>query len=466
MVIFDRVDSTNPNFPKRWLLHSVDRPTLDGSESFSGTIQFSNNIPGKPAGVHLQGDTNAGISESTDTSIFYVDGYNFEAPGNAPATGRLFARTLLPKNRIHRVIGGPGYEFMNAEYNNYPVNNKGCDPTWREQQIEHGSWRIEVEPTGTDYPRTYNTFLHVMDVGDQTTTQMVATNLIEATAAAGQPMQGTFIHGSPNKVALFAKNHEKVSSTSFVVPGSGWTEFLLADLEPNTNYYYKISDSLIDISISNNGGVLAKSSTEGTLFFETQTSSFNFVTCEHNGSLHDCDVVGPPPLPKPAKGESVTDPIFNTKITRVTDRSEIDNYSGQDGFTIRYSSFSIENSDGTYVLFEDHSNSKGWNLYNAQLFAKIERLSDLPDTVGDGGPRWDSVDPNVFYYTRYLKMYRYDVSQPLGKRITALHDFSSDGATSFVPRALMRSIGVTRVNLIKILDTSHLLVGKAVILIM
>jgi len=101
IVVFDRVVSTKPEYPKRWLLHSVYRPELDGSEIFEGIIPYSNKIPGKPTGVKLVGDKHGGISESRDTNVFTVKGWDF-----GPSNGRLVVHTLLPEKHITRVIGG------------------------------------------------------------------------------------------------------------------------------------------------------------------------------------------------------------------------------------------------------------------------------------------------------------------------------------------------------------------------
>jgi hypothetical protein len=101
IVVFDRVVSTKPEYPKRWLLHSVYRPELDGKESFEGLIPYSNKIPGKPTGERLRGDKRGGISESRDTNISIIRGWNF-----GPSEGRLVVRTLLPEKHITRVIGG------------------------------------------------------------------------------------------------------------------------------------------------------------------------------------------------------------------------------------------------------------------------------------------------------------------------------------------------------------------------
>ena len=101
IVIFDRITSTRAEYPKRWLLHSIYRPELNGKETFDGIIPYSKKIPGKPKGVKLRGSRHGGISESRDTNMITIRGWDF-----GPSDGRLVCRTLLPKNHITRVVGG------------------------------------------------------------------------------------------------------------------------------------------------------------------------------------------------------------------------------------------------------------------------------------------------------------------------------------------------------------------------
>ena len=101
IIVFDQVVSTKAEYPKRWLLHSVYRPEIDGEETFNGIIPYSNKIPGKPEGVKLRGSKHGGISESRDTKMITILGWNF-----GPSDGRLVSRTLLPAKHITRIVGG------------------------------------------------------------------------------------------------------------------------------------------------------------------------------------------------------------------------------------------------------------------------------------------------------------------------------------------------------------------------
>ena len=102
-VVFDRVESTSPEFKKRWLLHSQNEPEVSG-QTFTIT--------------------------------------------NGP--GRLWGRTLLPGEVTYETIGGPGKEFW-VDGKNWPPGKDVRDDT--------GRWRLEVSPSAAAR-RDY--FLHLL----------------------------------------------------------------------------------------------------------------------------------------------------------------------------------------------------------------------------------------------------------------------------------------------------------------
>lgn len=111
-IVFDRVESTRPEFRKTWLLHCAPEPRIDG------------------------------------TRFEIVNG-----------KGRLAVESLLPAGAQIAAIGGPGHEFEVAGVN-YPPQKK-YDPD------EAGRWRIEVSPARV---RTRDYFLHILlatDSGSQ-----------------------------------------------------------------------------------------------------------------------------------------------------------------------------------------------------------------------------------------------------------------------------------------------------------
>ncbi len=103
IIVVDRVHTTSAEYPKRWLLHSIYRPELDGQETFNGIIPYSRKIPGKPGGVPLRGNPRGGISQSRNTNMITLKGWNL-----GPSDGRLVCRILLPENHLTRVVGGVG----------------------------------------------------------------------------------------------------------------------------------------------------------------------------------------------------------------------------------------------------------------------------------------------------------------------------------------------------------------------
>ena len=92
-VVYDDLATTRADLQARWLLHSIDRPSVSGA-------------------------------------TFTV----------ARGSGRLSGRILRPERAKIRLVGGPGKEsFVNGQ--NYP-------PTKNKPDAEHGAWRLEVPFAG------------------------------------------------------------------------------------------------------------------------------------------------------------------------------------------------------------------------------------------------------------------------------------------------------------------------------
>ena len=108
VVVFDQVTSTNASFRKRWLLHTIDAPTL---------------LPG-------------GFSVTVAAQ---------DRPGHGG--GRLIGRVLLPKDAVINAIGGHGLEFF-VDDRNYDENGTLYESIRKlgPANDEPGSWRIEVTP--------------------------------------------------------------------------------------------------------------------------------------------------------------------------------------------------------------------------------------------------------------------------------------------------------------------------------
>jgi len=137
-VVFDRVASTNAQYPKKWLLHTANEPT---------------------------------ITEKT-----------FRADQDE---GRIFCRAHYPRDAQLVKTGGPGREFW-ADGKNWPLSDRWWNNYARHLPAEQrnnriipeimGRWRVEVRPGA---PREQDVFLHLIQVADQSVQEMVDSSVRE-----------------------------------------------------------------------------------------------------------------------------------------------------------------------------------------------------------------------------------------------------------------------------------------------
>jgi len=264
-VIFDQINSTNPNFKKKWLLHTAGKPVFDGDYTI------------------LHGNEEGGISESTDSNLITING----------KAHRLFSKTLLPVNPEIRRLGGEVTTILTQDitgeavpdqlmnisvqstslfpekpvvvigdeafycggknethllnclrgYDYYKLNNPqphsigdkviqsyrfmvgGIDypclygtpkSHFPDDHDQYGRWRIEVSPSTN---QTYDLFLHVLYPAD-ITKSMPETSLI--TSFDGN-MKGSFIQATgtePNKVVMFSITGGEINWTQYTLNGS------------------------------------------------------------------------------------------------------------------------------------------------------------------------------------------------------------------------------------------------------
>ncbi|WP_079913479.1 heparin/heparin-sulfate lyase HepB [Paenibacillus sp. 32352] len=149
LIVFDRVVSANPDFPKYWLLHSIEEPQTAGSRTV--------------------------ISRSED-------GYN----------GQLINDTLLPaaENQTIEKVGGPGKEYWV-----FGTNYVNDFPGTKEQ----GEWRIEVSPK---VPAEEDLFLNVMQVKDIDGPEALPTQRLDGEAVVGIKIN--------DWIALFSRSGQRL----------------------------------------------------------------------------------------------------------------------------------------------------------------------------------------------------------------------------------------------------------------
>ncbi len=115
IVVFDKVESSNKTFKKKWLLHSIEEPEVEGNKT---TISRTEN------------------------------GFN----------GKLVNKTLLPAVGGFTIdkVGGEGKEFTVDGYNYESTPNKGTIN-------EAGSWRIELSPSKENLKDSFLNAMYVTD---------------------------------------------------------------------------------------------------------------------------------------------------------------------------------------------------------------------------------------------------------------------------------------------------------------
>jgi hypothetical protein len=144
-VIFDRVSATDPGYEKRWLLHTAAEPAVKGHE-------------------------------------FHADHWG----------GRLFCKTLYPRDAELVKVGGPGKQFW-SDGRNWALPELTPDDwnyknmQWLDNQHDlFGQWRIEVTPGKA---RREDVFLHLLQVGDTLLQAMDPSSLLERDGKVGVRIQ-------------------------------------------------------------------------------------------------------------------------------------------------------------------------------------------------------------------------------------------------------------------------------------
>lgn len=152
----------------------------------------------------------------------------------------------------------------------------------------------------------------------------------------------------------------------------------------------------------------------------TARSPYALAVSPLDGLLTDHEIRPMPTLPRPALHQSVTDPVFKTTITRVSDPSQV---PGVTRLRHYYSKADPFNADGSRaVLFA--SDGATW-LYDTLTW---KPLKPLRITSSDPEIQWHTRDPHLFYYLDFAgnspnvrAMMRYDIRNDERK---VLRDFT------------------------------------------
>lgn len=211
LVIYDHVVSSDPGFRKFWLLHSIEEPSVDGTEfTVSRTM-----------------DGDSGMLKNT---------------------------VLLPEkdNVSITAVGGPGKEFW-VFGTNYPnAATSRPDPA-----NERGEWRVEVVPVN---PSAEDCFLNVIQVADNSCKSFNDVRRIDGDKVAGAMIS--------DRVVIFGRDGQALDKrVGFEIPDSE-KEFriLVTDLVPGVWKVIKDGKVLIPAA--------EVRADDGTLYFSGQSGHY------------------------------------------------------------------------------------------------------------------------------------------------------------------------------------------------
>ena len=131
LIIHDDVTSTRPEFVKKFLLHTINKPIVNQAEV-------------------LLGEENNGILESRDAKALVVNG-----------KGVAVVHRLLPEDGVMRLVGGRDYKFYvetdgdDSDLDGVNFEQEGVSQPW----FENARWRIEIQPGA---PKENDHFLVVL----------------------------------------------------------------------------------------------------------------------------------------------------------------------------------------------------------------------------------------------------------------------------------------------------------------
>lgn len=141
IIIFDKVVSHKPQFEKKWLLHTINKPSVTGNTAVITRMEeVSANYP---------------LPVNTFFHKIYA---RSPQSRNYKYDGKMTMSVLFPSKSTIEVVGGPGREFW-VDGQNYDDNGK-LNPR-SDSIFELGSWRLEVSPVDKNAEDYFLVHLHV-----------------------------------------------------------------------------------------------------------------------------------------------------------------------------------------------------------------------------------------------------------------------------------------------------------------
>jgi hypothetical protein len=157
--VFDSIKSTQPEFKKRWLLHSIERPQ---KTPYGFELQISPNIKPLRTG------------------------------------GKLSGHVIYPADYSTSIIGGEDYEFF-VDKKNYTNNGRIYEVIDKKSAAEPGAWRIEISP---DIQNLTDRFLVAMHPESSGT----PTNYIHIEPALKPGFYGAIVNGMSETITWWFRS--------------------------------------------------------------------------------------------------------------------------------------------------------------------------------------------------------------------------------------------------------------------
>ncbi|TYP79417.1 stalk domain-containing protein [Paenibacillus methanolicus] len=222
MLVYDNINTPNASTEKKWLLHTINQPAIEGSRY---------------------------------TSVMTEQGYN----------GKLVTDTLLPKSHDLDVepIGGVNREF---EVDGVNKAIRATKPT-NIASLEAGKWRIELSNKA---PANQTQFLNVMQVMDAANGPAP----LNVTYSETEDYAGARIH---DRVVFFAKGFELVNQEAeftFTGEADQTYKILVADLEEGNWTAVKEGETAaVKYQVEKDGNTLYFVGTPGTYTLQKTDSN-------------------------------------------------------------------------------------------------------------------------------------------------------------------------------------------------
>jgi hypothetical protein len=218
VLVFDRVVSTDPLSKKAWLLHSVNRPSVEAGqravrfEEGGGTLTVYPLLPSERTVTIRGGPGDEFWTPGDDHGGPWGSGQNW--PLEPAAGGPLPADPKL--RRMWKTFWGDDFDRI------LPSNRKNVVP---------GAWRLEVSPTVAECETV---FLHALTIGNRTSPANGKVQLV-----SGSSLAGALLDGGP--LAVFVTAGRDLAAGELTLPGAPFTHMFLTGLAADSVYEINLS---------------------------------------------------------------------------------------------------------------------------------------------------------------------------------------------------------------------------------